>query len=334
MFNELPSSRRKASLQKKFEGIADLNRAVNYINFDEAVQEEFNANAGNSFLSKIAQFASLGYVDTQEVKAEGQAVEIPTGTKIIGDEKFIRFGALMQIINSVGAKGYLIGKKQVTFRINSSKCVCSAFDRMFSTDKTKLFIPNPHTPKFSLAEAINKTAPQTDFSKLQDNTVNKQDPSYLPYQINSGTNTYSDGDIFTAGFTIFTVIQGQGSVILLDPIYHLADIEDSDTHFRNKILPKSTAIATYDLSENSKIGKYLRNIQNNPGYTSSLIDVRFEENQLTTYNGVNYRVGIFDKKGDYYFDYFSSAETQIGFEDFITDGFRKNGIISYKLYCY
>ncbi len=169
------------------------------------------------------------------------------------------------------------------------------------------------------------------YKVVQDNTVNTSDPSYLPYQITSGTNTYSSGDIFTATSTTFTVIQGQGSIILLDPLYHLADVENSDTHFRNKILPKSTAIATYDLSENSKIGKYLRNIQNNPGYTPSLIDARFEENQLTTYNGVNYRVGIFDKKGDYYFDYFSSAETQIGFEDFITDGFRKNGIISYKL---
>ena len=155
------------------------------------------------------------------------------------------------------------------------------------------------------------------YKVVQDITVNTSDPSYLPYQITSGTNTYSDGDVFTAASTSFTVIQGQGSIILLDPLYHLADVKDSDTHFRNKILPKSTAIATYDLSEDSKIGKYLRNIQNIPGYTSSLIDVRFEENQLTTYNGVNYRVGIFDKKGDYYFDYFSSAETQIGFEDFI-----------------
>ena len=182
MFNELPSSRRKATLQKKFEGNPDLNRAVNYINFDEAVQEEFNANAGNSFLSKIASFVSLGYVDTQEVKTEGQAVEIPTGTKIIGDEKFIRFGALMQIINSVGAKGYIIGSKNVTFTINSHNCVCSAFDRMFSTDKTKLFIPNPHTPKFSLEQAVNKTEAQTDFSKLQNNTVQYgKDAVSFPY---------------------------------------------------------------------------------------------------------------------------------------------------------
>ena len=181
MFNQLPSSRRKASLQKKFEGIPDLNRATNYINFDEAVQEDFNSEAGNSIWSSAASYIPF-VADTQTTQAEGQDLEIPDGTKVIGNEKFIRFGALMQIINSVGAKGYIIGKKQVTFTINSSKCVCSAFDRMFSTDKTKLFIPNPHTPKFSLAEAVNKTEPQTDFSQLQDNTVKYgQDTVTFPY---------------------------------------------------------------------------------------------------------------------------------------------------------
>jgi hypothetical protein len=193
MFNELPSSRRKASLQKKFEGIPDLNRAVNYINFDEAVQEEFNSSAGDNIWSLAASY--VPFVDnTQEVKAEGQNLEIPDGTKVIGNEKFIRFGALMQIINSVGAKGYIIGKKQVTFTINSSKCICSAFDRMFSTDKTKLFIPNPHTPKFSLAEAINKTEPQTDFSQLQNNTVQYgKDAVTFPYTGNLVNGVITSG---------------------------------------------------------------------------------------------------------------------------------------------
>ena len=169
------------------------------------------------------------------------------------------------------------------------------------------------------------------YKVLQDITVDPQEPGYLPFQVSSGSQTYTDGNVFTATTFNFTVVQGQGSVILLDPLYNMANAENTEEHFYNKILPKSTAIATFDLTADSKMGKYLRKIKTTPGYTDSLIDVRFEDNQLTTFNGVNYQVGIFDKKGDFLIDYYKNPETQIGFEDFITNGFRNNGVLSYKL---
>ena len=169
------------------------------------------------------------------------------------------------------------------------------------------------------------------YKVLQDSSVNTQSSSYLPFQISSGSQVYSDGNIFTATSYTFNVLQGQGTVVLMDPLYNINLVENTEQHFYDKILPKSTAIATFDLTESSNIGKYLRKIKTTPGYTDSLIDVRFEENQLTTFNGVNYSVGIFDKKGDFLIDYYKNPDTQIGFEDFITNGFRNNGILSYKL---
>jgi hypothetical protein len=169
------------------------------------------------------------------------------------------------------------------------------------------------------------------YKVLESKDVDTKDPLYLPYKISSNSKTYTDGNIFTATTDNFSVLQGSGKVILLDPLYNLEKSEDTESRFYDKILPKSTIVASFDLTENSKIGKYLRKIKNTPGYTNSLIDARFEENQLTTFNGVNYSVGIFDKKGDYLLDYYKNPETQIGFEDFITNGFRNNGIISYKL---
>lgn len=169
------------------------------------------------------------------------------------------------------------------------------------------------------------------YKVVQNPNVDTNSSTYLPFQITVGYDTYTDGNIFVATLTSFTINQGSGSVLLLDPLYHLNDVNDSSSHFYNKILPKATLVSTFDLGENSKIGKYLRKIKTTPGYTDNLIDIRFEENQLTTYNGVNYSVGIFDKKGDFLFDYFQTPPTQIGFEDFITDGFRRNAVISYKL---
>ena len=170
-----------------------------------------------------------------------------------------------------------------------------------------------------------------NYKVLQDPAVNVNSVGYTPYQVSSGSSTYTDGQVFTATVTTFTILQGQGSVILLDPLYNLSNVENSSDHFYDKILPKSTAVATFDLTENSNIGKYLRKIKNASGFSESLIDVRFEEGQLTTFNGVNYQYGVFDKKGDYLLDYYQNPETQIAFEDFITNGFRSNGIISCKL---
>jgi hypothetical protein len=169
------------------------------------------------------------------------------------------------------------------------------------------------------------------YKVLQDPEVDVNSPGYQPFQVISNSVTYTDGQVFVATATSFTVSQGQGTVILLDPLYNLNAVEDSSTHFIEKVLPKSSVVATFNLTEDSKIGKYLRNIQNNANYTDSLIDARFEENQITTFNGVNYEVGIFDRKGDFLLDYYTNPETQIGFEDFMTDGFRRNGIVSYRL---
>ena len=166
---------------------------------------------------------------------------------------------------------------------------------------------------------------------IQDPSVDVNDPSYIPFEVKVGSDTYTDGNVFKSTQYGFSILQGKGSVVLLDPLYNLTSVENTSSHFYDKILPKSTVVSTFDLSENSKIGKYLRKIKSNSGYTDSLIDVRFEDRQLTTFNGVNYSAGIFDKKGDFLIDYYQETDTQIGFEETITNGFRNNAIISYKL---
>lgn len=183
---------------------------------------------------------------------------------------------------------------------------------------------------YSYKNSVTVLERKNKYKVIEDPTVDKSASGYLPYKIKS-ENTYQDGDIFEATQTTFDTLQGTGMVISLDPLINLSNVENSSLHFKEKILPKSSVVATYDLTETSKIGKYLRSIKNNSEYSESLIDVKFEENQITTFNGVNYSVGVFDKKGDFLLDYFKKGNTQIGFEEYITDGFKRNGIISYKL---
>ena len=185
---------------------------------------------------------------------------------------------------------------------------------------------------YSYSIPVSFLIPGQVYKVVQDIDVDINAPGYVPYSITNGANTYSDGDVFTAtSSTTFTVNGGIGNVILLDPLYNLSNVENPSNHFLDKILPKATIVATFDMGENSKLGKYLRKIKNSRGYSESMIDVKFEENLLTTFNGVNYQRGIFDKKGEYFYDYAANPKSQIEFEEYVTNGFQRNGILGTKL---
>jgi hypothetical protein len=138
MFNELPSIRRTVEIQTFLENTL-ISNPVNFVNFDEKVKKRINDESAGSFFWG---------------KAETGGVKIPKGTNIVGDEKFIKFGVLMDIINKFGSvNGFKIGNKVVNIKINSKNTPISAFDAIFSTEKSKLIIPNAKTPKFDIAEA-------------------------------------------------------------------------------------------------------------------------------------------------------------------------------------
>jgi len=164
-FNALPSNRKTPevkSLRDKYDSslrMIPIANVVNYINFDSTIADKINAKADGTWLGRNTIFGSKGAKQTQDGKTV--SAEVPAGTKIVGDEKFIRFGTLMEIFNTMIMKGLKVGKENVSMYIHSDTTTCSAFDTIFSTDKSKLFIPNNKTPKFSLLDAKNSTKPLT-----------------------------------------------------------------------------------------------------------------------------------------------------------------------------
>jgi hypothetical protein len=170
-FNRLPSNKQskkiKNLLYKQY-----YTDPTNYINVDENVKAEMNSKMkGTSFLG----FKFGGGVTTQDKGNEyegkdAKSVDIPEGTELIGDSGFIKFGVITGILSKIGFEAFLIGNRKVSIAVNSTNTVCSAFPKIFSTDKNKLFIPNPQTPKFSLLQASEVKA-QTDFSEVIDCSV-------------------------------------------------------------------------------------------------------------------------------------------------------------------
>jgi len=146
-FNRLPSNRRTTRVASLINS-ASIANPSNFINVDETVKAAVNEVVSGTVVAGIA-------INDEEVTIDGIDVEFPAGTHIIKDEAFIRFGTLMEIINQIGLDGFMIGGIVVNTKINTKNTVCTAFSKIFSTDKSKLFIPNATAPKFDLAKAAN-----------------------------------------------------------------------------------------------------------------------------------------------------------------------------------
>jgi hypothetical protein len=194
-FNRLPSNKQSESIQGliKYGTIASV---LNFVNVDEDVKENINDTTSG--------FEILGIsINDEEIKSEGKNVEVPSGTEIIGDEAFIRFGTLMDIMNMIGAGSLSIGGVEVSMTVNTKKTIISAFKNIYSTDKSKLLIPNANAPKFSLAEAASSVNEQNTFAETANCSISHEGAVVeFPYSkaIKGGTVSgvsiqYKDGNI-------------------------------------------------------------------------------------------------------------------------------------------
>ena len=153
MFNDLPDSRKTPRVQAL---ITTLSKIENFINWDDDVSEQINGEAEGGIFSGKA-----------EKDVGGTVIELPKGTQLISENRFIRFGAMMDIFFALGSNGFkLSNDKTVKFRVNTEKTYCLAFDHMYSLDPTVLFIPNPNTPKFKVSD-VNIGL---DLEDVQDNS--------------------------------------------------------------------------------------------------------------------------------------------------------------------
>lgn len=166
VFNALPSNK-KTKLVKQLEASKRIADPINFINFDKKIAEDINTNKEGSFWGSIFGDDTVDVADPET--GEAISVEVADGTKLIGDERFIRVEALIAIMNRIEAQGIKIGGSYLNFQINTNRTVCTAFDRIFSTDRTKLFIPNKNSPGPDFGE-VAKSGTATTVKNV-DNTV-------------------------------------------------------------------------------------------------------------------------------------------------------------------
>jgi hypothetical protein len=143
---------------------------------------------------------------------------------------------------------------------------------------------------------------------------------------------YSAGQFFTGNsvYSTYTVLNGTGKVVLMDELLYQPEVDNVESFFNSKILPYASVISTFDLRENTTIGKYIRSITNDPSFSQAPIEFSYEINSYTYFNGIDIQTGAMTKKGELLYDFLISNEStpQIDFENYITNGFARNNIIA------
>ena len=99
-----------------------------------------------------------------------------------------------------------------------------------------------------------------------------------------------------------------------------------------EILKNAEIVKTFDLSKKSDLGKYIRNHVQQETFPKAPITVSFGKNDMTSFNGIDIKSGELTSKGEYiYKDYVEADKPLIEANDFITDGFRRNGMLCANL---
>lgn len=125
-------------------------------------------------------------------------------------------------------------------------------------------------------------------------------------------------------FIIFRVKNPSGVDAASVTVNSLARIQE--------ILKNAEIIKTFDLSNNSNLGKYIRAHVQQETFPKSPLTVSFGKNEVTNFNGIDIASGELTSKGEYvYKDFIETDKPLIEANDFITDGFRRNGILCANL---
>lgn len=186
----------------------------------------------------------------------------------------------------------------------------------------------PYSQNVTSIEASKK------YKVIQDYT--STDPFVISYGRDSKDSSeasiyYGDSEIFTGGsnYTTYSIISGSGKVAIFEELATLPDVEDIEKTFKTKILPNCSIVKTFDLRSNTKIGKYIRSIFNNQQFSKSPLEFSWGADSYTYFRGISYSDGVFTKKGELLNPYLSSSKSDpmIDFEDYLTSGFSRNGMI-------
>lgn len=281
--------------------------------------KKFQVTGEDSYATDLYNFFEKGTVGNDLIFDVGKFTD--------GDKKAVEdFESQYDFFYGSGASTLIDKNYQENFRYFQPLWLKDELPEFFVIFKVSDPISFPYTENVSLID-VGK-----EYKLIQD--PNSDVTFTISYgKDNSGQDiVYTAGDIFTGVnlYSNYLVLTGSGKVAEMDELKYQPQVNDVESFFNSKILPNSSVVATYDLRSSTKIGKYIRSIVNNKNYKQAPINFSFQKNTYTYYNGVSIKDGVFTERGELLYDYLVSPQSSVqsDFEEYVTNGFQRNGIIS------
>jgi hypothetical protein len=192
------------------------------------------------------------------------------------------------------------------------------------------FFDSGNTPSeivFDMSESFDSTKTSTDFKDQYDFDYYFSGVNYLP------SRRYTEKLSYFAPIYLKEDVPEYFVIFKIDdPLNHPIDkMEESypydkETYIKD-LFKKSSIIKTFDLRPTTKVGSFLRAHINNSNFPLSPLSVSFDENIPTDFNGILYNSGVFGSRGENLYDFYQSSNPLKYFEEFVTLGFERNGVI-------
>jgi hypothetical protein len=194
------------------------------------------------------------------------------------------------------------------------------------------FLNNGTTPNeitFDIKEQVDSTKTSKDLKDQYDFSHYFSGVKYL------ASNKYSERMSYFAPlylkkdvpdyFIIFKI--DDPANFSLDQLKQKYEVGDDRSDYIIDLFKRASLIKTFDLRAESIPGKYLRDYINSPGFPTSPLTVSYGEDDFTTFNGILINEGKFGSRGELLSDLYQSSQPLKFFEENITNGFSRNGII-------
>ena len=246
---------------------------------------------------------------------------VRTNPKLTGNVKFTIDSNEGLSLNSIDANIELAKDLYKKVPVDFTKSIPANIFKFFNSGKT------PREIVFDLKEAFEPLRTSTDFKDQYDFSNYFSGARYLTSKRYSEKLSYFAPLFLNKDIPEYFVI-----LKIKDPINKKIDLLEQEYPYNleNYVIDtfkKAKVIKTFNLKEDTKIGKYLRDYIKSPSFPSSPLNVSYQEDRLTYWNGIIYDSGVMGSRGENLYDFYRQSNPLKFFEEFITLGYQRNGII-------
>jgi len=263
---------------------------------------------------------------TKVLSDESSFQLVRTNPKLTGNIKLTVNESDMIWLNAIPANLELAKDDFSKFPVDTTHSLPSNIYQFFKRGET------PNEIIFQLTEEVDTTKTSKSYKDQFDFSNYFSGVKYLP------SNKYDERLSYFAPLYVKDELPNYFVIFKIkDPLNKRIDLIKDDyvssgvgvvkADYLAELFQKATIVKTFDLRADTKIGKLIRDYRFSPNFPVAPLTVNFREDQATSWNGILINSGVLGSRGELLYPLYQSSTPLKFFEENITKGFERNGVI-------